>query len=346
MDYSFDTRAQLAAIEQIPREYPFLLDTFVKDGGCVEDDKAIYDYRKKGKIMAPFIVDGAGGIPMGRDGYSVREIGFPTIAPERVININDIATRQFGEKILGASTPAQRAKKQQAADLKEMLMAIDRRKEWMARQILLTGKLEIFRYTNNGRDKETTLVADYGFTNNFTPSTAWSSSGSTISDDMRRIKDMIYEGGGDLDLIVCAPDVAEAMVHNAAFMKEFDYKNADMGKIKTSYRGSGLRYWGQNSEGVDMYSYTANFTDDEGNVQQMIPSGKLIAGGRQMINMLYGPVTLVKGRDENAQWETYIKKEVPQRLGNPESNQITNRITTRPTMVPFNIDAWVVADVL
>ena len=346
MDYNFDTRAQLAALEQIPREYPFLLDTFVKDSGCVEDDKAVYDYRKKGRIMAPFVVDGAGGIPMGRDGFSVREIGFPTIAPERVININDISARMFGEKILGASTPAQRAKKQQAADMKEMLMAIDRRKEWMARQILLTGKLEIFRYTNNGRDKETSLIADYDFTNNFTPSTPWDENGSVIDDDMRRIKDMIYEGGGDLDLIVCAPDVAEAMVHNADFMKTFDYKNANMGKIKTAYRGSGLRYWGQNSEGVDLYSYTANFVDDEGQVQPMIPSGKLIAGGRQMINMLYGPVTLVKGRDENAQWETYIKKEVPQRLGNPESNQITNRITTRPTMVPFNIDAWVVADVL
>lgn len=346
MDYNFYTRAQLAALEQIPREYPFLLDTFVMDSGCVEDDKAVYDYRKKDRIMAPFVVDGAGGIPMGRDGFSVREIGFPTIAPERVINFNNISARMFGEKILGASTPAQRAKKQQAADMKEMLAAIDRRKEWMVRQILLTGKLEIFRYTNNGRDKKTSLIADYDFTNNFTPSTPWDENGSMIDDDMRRIKDMIYDGGGNLDLIVCAPDVAEAMVHNADFMKTFDYKNADMGKIKTAYRGSGLRYWGQNSEGVDLYSYTANFVDDEGQVQPMIPSGKLIAGGRQMINMLYGPVTLVKGRDENSDWETYIKKEVPQRLGNPESNQITNRITTRPTMVPFNINAWVVADVL
>ena len=123
MDMNFDTRALLAAVESLPREYPFLLDTFVKDNGCVEDDKALYDYRKKGKIMAPFIVDGAGGVPMSRDGFSVREIGFPTIAPERVININDIATRSFGEKILGGSTPAQRAKAQQAADLKEMLAA-------------------------------------------------------------------------------------------------------------------------------------------------------------------------------------------------------------------------------
>lgn len=346
MDMNFDTRALLAAVESLPREYPFLLDTFVKDNGCVEDDKALYDYRKKGKIMAPFIVDGAGGVPMSRDGFSVREIGFPTIAPERVININDIATRSFGEKILGGSTPAQRAKAQQAADLKEMLAAIDRRKEWMVRQILLYGKLEIFRYTNNGRDKQTSLVADFGFTNNYTPTIPWNENGAVISDDMRRMKDILYEGGGDLDMYVCAPDVTETMVHNGEYMKEFDYKNADMGKIKTAYRGSGLRYWGQNSEGADLYSYSGTFVDDDGTVKPIMPSGTVIAGARQMINMFYGPVTLVKGRDENAVWETYIKKEVPQRLGNPESNQITNRITTRPTMVPFNVDAWVVGHVL
>ena len=42
----YSTRAMLAAIELMPREYSVLYDFFAHDAGCVEDDKAIYDYRK------------------------------------------------------------------------------------------------------------------------------------------------------------------------------------------------------------------------------------------------------------------------------------------------------------
>lgn len=42
-----------------------------------------------------------------------------------------------------------------------MRLAIQRRSEWMVRQVLLTGRLEVFRYASEGRDKETTLFTDY-----------------------------------------------------------------------------------------------------------------------------------------------------------------------------------------
>ena len=50
MNLLYDTRAQLAAIEKLPREYSFLHDTFCRDGGTVEDDRAIYDYRKGNRV--------------------------------------------------------------------------------------------------------------------------------------------------------------------------------------------------------------------------------------------------------------------------------------------------------
>ena len=101
----YSTRAQLAAIEQQPREYSFLYDLFVQEKGCVEDNKAIYDYRKGTRRMAPIVHENTGGILMERDGYETREIDFCTIAPERIITNPDLAGRAFGEKILGAMTP-------------------------------------------------------------------------------------------------------------------------------------------------------------------------------------------------------------------------------------------------
>jgi len=71
-----------------------------------------------------------------------------------------------------------------------------------------------------------------------------------------------------------------------------------------------------------------------------------IIGGSGLIKMPHGPVTQVEEPGPNARHKTYIKKEVPLRYGSVESNAVKNRLTSRPTAVPFNVDAWVVGHVL
>ena len=342
----YSTRAQLAALEQMPREYSFLYDTFCADMGAVEDDKAIYDFKKGSRMMAPFVVPGAGGVLLPRDGFETKEIGFATIAPERVIDYQAITGRSFGEQVLGAMTPAEREKKMLAKDLTELKAAIQRRREWMARQVLLTGKLNIFRYTNEGRDLKTTLIADYGFTNTFTPDNAWNQAGATINDDMQEMFDLVYDGLGYVDIIVMAPDAASAMLANSNYMKTFDMRNVDMGEINTKYRGQGVRFLGFNADGVEMYSFAGKFVDDDGTLKPILPSGTVVAGSKGILKAVHGPVTQVEETGMNAVHKTYIKKEVPLRYGSIDGNAVKNRLTSCPTIVPFNADAWVVANVL
>lgn len=342
----YSTRAQLAAIELMPREYSFLYDTFVQDVGPVEESKAIFDYKKGERQMAPVVYPGTGGVLMGRKGFETREISFCQVAPERVIANPDIEKRAFGEQVFGAMNPAQREKKLLAQDLTEMRMAIQRRREWMARQVLLTGKLDIFRYTNEGRDMQTTQFADFGFTQNFTPTTAWNQSGAKVESDMQEIFDLVYDGLGYVDIIVMAPDVAAAMMANSDYIKQFDMRNVDMGKINTQYKGQGVRFIGFNADGVEMYSFAGKFIDDDNATKAILPSGTLIAGGKQMLKALHGPVTQVEEEGMNAQHKTYIKAEVPLRYGSVEANAIKNRLTSCPTIMPTNVDAWVVANVL
>lgn len=342
----YSTRAQLAAIELMPREYSFLYDTFVKDEGVVEDKKAFFDYKKGTRQMAPVVHPGTGGVLMDRGGFETREISFCEIAPERLVDNTDIEKRAFGERVFGAMSPAERSKKLLAQDLTEMRKAIQRRREWMARQVILTGKLSVFRYTNEGRDLNTTMFADFNFTNNFTPTNAWSTSSATIESDMQEIFDLVYNGLGYVDVIVMAPDVAGAMMANSTYMKQFDMRNVDMGEINTKYRGQGVRFIGFNADGVEMYSFAGKFTDDDKTIQSIIPSGKLIAGSKQMLKAIHGPVTQVEEPGINAQHMTYIKKEVPLRYGDIQTSAIKNRITSCPTIMPINVDSWAVASVL
>lgn len=341
----YSTRAQLAALELLPREYSFLFDTFVTDGGTVEDDKAIFDVRKGGRPMAPFVHTDTGAVNMEREGYNTKEISFCEIAPQRTIDKHDLMKRAFGEDVLGAMTPEQRARKMLAQDMVDMRKAIQRRLEWMARQIILTGKLDIFRYTHEGRDRETTLVADFDFQNNLT-TTAWDQTGHDIEGDFNQMFDMVYDGGGYVDIILMDPASAAVMLQDDVFMKQYDRKNVEMGEINTKYRGSGIRYLGTNSLGVEMYSMAGNFLDDDGVTKPVLPRGTVIAGSKGMLKCIYGPVTQVEGYGEAATFKTYIKKQVPKRIGDPNTNVIANRIISRPMMMPMNADGWALATVL
>ena len=212
--------------------------------------------------------------------------------------------------------------------------------------MILTGKLSVFNYTNEGRGIEASMIADYGFTNNFVPQTKWDQAGAKIDADMRSIFDLVYDGLGYVDRIFMAPDVADAMIDNSKYIKQFDGRNIDMGKINTQYRGSGIRFIGWNSDGVEMYSMSGTFIDDDGTAKAVIPSGTLIAGSADMLKMYFGPVTQVEETGMNAQHKTYIKKQVPLRYGSIDGNSIKNRLTSCPTVVPENVDGWCVAKVL
>lgn len=342
----YSTRAQLAALELMPMPNTFLYDTFVADAGCVEDDEAIYDYAKGEEVMAPFVTPGTGGVLMGRTGYQTRQIGFATIAPERIITNPDLKGRAFGESILGAMTPEQREKKMLNRDLTEMRAAIQRRREWMAREVITTGKLPVLRYTNEGKDVETTLLADYQHTNKYTPVTRWGTVGAKIDHDMHEITDIITEGLGACEIIVMAPDVAEAMLSNSDYIKQHDIINAKAGEIAVKYRGQGVRFLGWNSDGVEMYSFSGKFTADDKTRKRFIPNGMLIAGSKGMIKCYHGPVTQVEDPGPNAKHKTYIKREVPLRYGSIDGNSIKNRLTSCPTMVPVNVDGWVIGQML
>lgn len=342
----YSTRAQLAAIDLMPREYSVLFDFFAKDRGAIEDDKAIYDYRKGSRRMAPTVHPGTGGVLMERDGFETREIGFCCVAPERIIEDQNLKGRMFGERVLGAMTPQEREKKLLAQDLVDMRKASQRRYDWMARQVLLTGKLSVFTYTNEGRGINATMIADYGFTNKYTPDTQWNQAGAKINYDMNRIFDLVYDGGGYVDRIMMAPDVANAVLENSSYIKHFDGRNIDMGKINTQYRGSGIRFIGWNADGAEMYSVSGTFIDDDGKVQPIIPKGQLLAGSSDALNVYFGPVTQVEETGMNAQHKTYIKKQVPLRYGSVDGNNIKNRLTSCPTIVPENVDGWAVATVM
>ena len=345
----FSTAVMLKAVELMPRKYTFLSDTFVDDGDTCEDERAMYDYRKGAQTgLAPFVVPGTGGVAVNREGYEMREVRFSTIAPEREITLQDISTRMFGEQITGQMTPEQRSKRLLARDLTYLREITQNRRNWMAREVLLKGKLEIRRYTKEGVEKEASLLADFGFSNFYAPETKWNQPGAKINYDMEAAFDLVYDGLGDVDILVMGAGVFEAMMQNSDYLKTLDMDKVFMGEINTRYQGQGVRYRGTNSDGVAMVSYSGKFLNDDRQLEAHIPAGCILMGSRsnKPLEFKHGPIQKATGLDETAAFHTYIKKEVPFRIGGSHSDSIATRLVSRPTVIPKNVGAWCMMKVL
>jgi hypothetical protein len=345
----FSTAVMLKAVEQMPRVYTFLSDTFAKEDGLCEDNEAMYDYRRGEETgLAPFVVPGTGGVAVNRDGFEMRKVAFSTLAPEMVLTLDDVSTRQFGETVLGAKTPEQRSKEVLARDLKKLRVMVQNSRNWMVREVLLNGKLAIRRYTKEGREAEASLLADFGFTNIYTPATKWDQAGAKIHYDMEAAFDLVYNGLGQVDILVLGAGVFEAMMANSDYCKTLDMDHVYMDEIRTKYAGQGIRYRGTNSDGVAMVSYNGHFRDFNRNQVPSIPAGWILAGSKSTppLRIKHGPINEVVGQDETAQIKTYIAKEVPFRKGGASADSITTRLVSRPTIIPENVGAWCLMKVL
>lgn len=345
----YSTATMLKAVELMPPINTFLSDTFCEAGDVCDDNRAVYDYRKGSTMgLAPFIVPGTGGTPISREGSELRFIEFADLCPQLNIGIEDVSVRMFGEPIMGSLTPDQRAKRLLARDLVYLRTLNQNTRNWMLRQVLLTGKLEIRRMTQKGMEKKPTLIADFGFENFYVPQTKWNQAGARIMYDMEAVNDILTNNLADLDTFVMHPGVFQCMLENEKFMKTLDIKNVDMGEIKSKYRGQGLRFRGENSDGVKFYTLSGKFQNYSGQMEEHIPAGTIIAGcsAKKNLTFKHGPILKVTGKDENSKMNFYIKKEVPFRAGDSTSDTLGTMLKSRPTVMPINVGGWAVMNVL
>lgn len=345
----FSTATMLKAVEimkPIPR---FLGDMFCADDGVSDDDRLFYDYRKGDQTgLAPFVVPGTGGVTINREGYEMRQVAFSRMAPQRIVTLNDISVRQFGENVIGGMTPAERSKRKIAEDLKALRTVNQNRRNWMAREVLIKGKLEISRYTHEGREKNASMLADFGFENFYVPAIKWDQSGARFEYDIEKFAEIIMGEGGDVDMIVMGPGVFDTMLENDFYAKSLDMDNAHLGELRTRYAGQGLYFRGMTRNGIQMVTDVAKFRNDDGQMEYEIPYGHILLAStvKKPLKIKHGPITKVKGSDESAHHETYVKKEVPFRIGNDDNDTIINRMVSCPTIIPDNVGGWGVMKVL
>lgn len=340
----YGTRTMMKAINLMKPTNTFLSDSFFGTSETTLTEKVEVDIKKGRRKMAPFVAPRVGGIVMVREGFETKTIGTPKIAPERLLTIDNITQRGLGENVYSNRTPEERAQELLANDLIELDDAITRRKEWMCRELLLTGKIDIIEETDNGKTIEKEV--NFGFSNIKTLSgeDLWA---STKSDPMEKLKEwrkeIIKKTGKNPDTLIMAADAMTAFLKHSKVKELFNILNMKYGTIEPSIQANGITFYGKIPElGVELYTYDEWFADENGDEHPMIPDGTVLMVSKDLGKTLYGAVTQM----EKGEFITYEGERIPKVYADDKNETKNIRLTSRPMPVPNDVDSWVVGHVL
>ena len=336
----YTTREMMAARDLTPPVRTFLQNTFFPDSNTHVTEKVEFDVRKGKRVMAPFVAPRVGGKVLTRQGFHTNQFTTPKIAPERPLTIDDISTRAIGENIYSQRTPEERENELLAKDYTDLEESIARRREWMCRQILFEGKIDI-----QDEDEGLDIQVDFGFTNKYVLTTDqfWSLATINPLPLFRNIrKDIIKKTGVAPDIAVFSGDMIEDFITNKFIVEAVNKLNMKNVVIEPRVVDPALTFYGRIQElDMDIYSYDEWFLNDEGDEEAIVPSGHVLIGHSKGEGAIeYGAVTQI----EDKKFVTYEGELVPKQYADEKNEVKMFRLTSRPLPRPYDVDSWAVIE--
>lgn len=339
-----DTRTLLTAIEENYKPSGLLVNTFFPVKQTFVTEVVDIEYYKEGRKMAPFVVPGTKGVNMGRPGTEIRSYKAPIIKPRRIIEAADLSKRGFGENVYSKKTAQQRAAEMRARDLKELCNQIDRRKEWMAAQLLINGKYDIEGYADDGKTVviDTIEFPDWQGKTTLTSSDTWDNPTAKILDHLGDVSHDIRRKVQNVPTIaICAENVARYILDNEQ-LKEImmipSRDNMSMMSFAPRIQSPELMRIGFiGALNMEIYAYDACYTDESGVLKQYIPDDNIVIGVPGRGQQLYGAVTQI---EDDKQFYTYASEYVPKVTVDIEADTASIAVSSRPVLAPMYVDDW------
>ena len=338
-----ETHELIGAVERIKKPEKYLSNLFFPNHLTSLSDVVTLEYLKGNRRLAPYVVRGGRPLNMARDKSRVRMYKAPMIGAKRIIGLEDISGRIFGEQpIYSSKTPEDRAAEMQARDLTELMATLENRREQMAAELLTTGKLTVKGYADDGQVIEADTIE---FTSGVptTVNTSWDNAGAKIYDDLKAVSDTIQEDAGLVPTVmICGGNVESYMLNNTEMKTWFDIssrENLKMVSFEPHYTSPQARYIGTlNALNLEIYNYGATYLDDDGQVKPFIPADHVIIGVPSRGKFLFGAVTYL---DSTGSWQTAAAENIPVYNFNVESQATSLTVYSRCLPMPEVIDDFI-----
>lgn len=349
----YDTHTLLAAVQQLTPPSTFLRDRYFPTNYATDlfsTTDVLVEYRDGSRVAAPFVAPRKGGVTMLRKGYTVERYTPPTIAPRRILTIDDLTKRGFGEALMTNLTPEQRQRTIVLNDAQELSEMISRREEAMAAEVMQTNGCVMKHIADDHTESDDMEIRFYSEGSNpatYTPAVKWDQSTAKVLADLEAMVRMLTKRGLPAADLICAPDVADAVIRNSEIIGLLDNRRYELGNVEPTQLAPGaatiarLNVLGRM---INVISYDESYTNDEGEDTPFIADGNCILTAPAAGRTAYGAVSQVEQND--GLFHTYTGRRVPKYLSNAQGNTRTLTLTSCPILMPRNKNPFIVASVL
>ena len=327
--------------EKLKKPASYLVDKFFSNKELITADYFPLETISKGRRLAPFVSRGARGLNISREGSQVQAYKPPMIGARRVLSIEDITMRSFGETpLFSTKTPAERAAETQGRDLKDLLGMLQNRRNAMAGELLTTGKISVKAFGDDGKVSE---VATIDYKKAAPTIKDWTVANATIFDDLMAASEAIQEAVGVIPtLMLCGKNVEKYLRGNDEMSKWLFSANVNAVNFvnyQPRYSAPQVRSLGYlNALNLEMYSYLETYIDDDGTVKPFLPEDTVIIGVPERGRQVYGAVSyLPQGATD---FETALAENVPVYLAESNAQQTSLTVYSRFLPIPEDLDDW------
>lgn len=347
----FDTYEMIALLEETVPKQTFFRDRYFPTGAgdIFAADKVLTEYRKGDRKMAAFVSARVGDIPMERRGYEIHEYKPAFIAPSRLLTLDDLQKRGFGEALYPGMNKAQRAARLQMDDLSEMEERIVRREEWMAAQTMINNACTMQTYIDDKTKGEKLDVKFYdgdASEHVYVVAHKWDTAEANIRGDVTAMCRMLSRRGLPAADLLLGSDVAEVVLANQE-MRELLEKTSGIiiGEINqqlTAY--DGVVFMGQlNFSGfkLNLFSVDERFVDDDDKDKPVFDADGAMVTAPACGHMMYGQITQIDYG--STEYCTYANKRVPKLIVDQPNDIRKLRLASRPLAAPKNYCPYVYA---
>lgn len=342
-------------VKTVKKMYPvvqFLKDRYFPDGPVYYSEKALIEFKKKGRKIAPFVIPLVNGIVMEKDGYRTDIVDAPYIAPKRVITAKELEQKAFGESPESGRSPEQRENELESEFIDDNRISILRRHEKMCAELLLTGQIMMKHYATAEdaakgenydlkylRFYEGEFKNKYKFTKKFKDMTT-----SEKIQEFYKMATVLRKRGIRATDIVMTSDVSMLLMSDKDFLEFYNKAKVNIGEISPTELPDGVVSNGSiNINGVVMtlFTYDEIYEDLDGEEKEILPAGTIAFLQPNMGTTVYAQVTFYT-KDG---FKSYAEKIVPRLVGDEKSNMAEVQAFSRPVMYPNDMDGWLVANI-
>ena len=342
-------------VKTVKKMYPvvqFLKDRYFPDGPVYYSEKALIEFKKKGRKIAPFVIPLVNGIVMEKDGYRTDIVDAPYIAPKRVIAAKELEQKAFGVSPESGRSPEQRENELESEFIDDNRISILRRHEKMCADILLTGQVIMKHYATAEdaakgenydfkylRFYEGEFKNKYKFTKKFKDMTT-----AEKIQEFYKMATVLRKRGVRATDIVMTSDVSMLLMSDKDFLEFYNKAKVNIGEINPTELPDGVVSNGSiNINGVVMtlFTYDEIYEDLDGEEKAILPAGTIAFLQPNMGTTVYAQVTFYT-KDG---FKSYAEKIVPRLVGDEKSNMAEVQAFSRPVMYPNDMDGWLVANI-